>query len=253
MWALPGGHVEATEYPSEAAKREVEEETGLVVDLTEPAETFYTDDLPGPGRVFFVYHAKSIGGTLRNTDEAVTPTFFARNEIPEALCPGGHRDAILAWSKGGRMSRDEMMLQLGNAAALRAAQDQVLWMIFAAFWAANSALLIYLFSIWDIQKPLVGTGITSVGTLTSVAWHIIQGRALTYIDRWERLAERIEIKLQVPAGFAQRPKNPIQLSTWKFLTPPIFRARVLMLVCSVASVVLWAGAFLFFAVMQWGS
>lgn len=33
-WLPPGGHVEANELPDDAARREVEEETGLVVELT---------------------------------------------------------------------------------------------------------------------------------------------------------------------------------------------------------------------------
>lgn len=96
-WALPGGHVEAYESPLQAATREVKEETGLSIEPVEPASVFYTNDLPGPHRIFFVYGAKVTGGTLRVTSEADAPTYFPPNSIPDNLSTGGHKDAIVAW------------------------------------------------------------------------------------------------------------------------------------------------------------
>jgi len=99
-WSLPSGHVEATESPAQAAIREVREETGLVISVKDdPPQMFYTNDLPGPHRIFFAYHGIVVGGKLCETKEAETPMFFSPNMIPQNLCGGGPKDAILAWSQ----------------------------------------------------------------------------------------------------------------------------------------------------------
>jgi 8-oxo-dGTP pyrophosphatase MutT (NUDIX family) len=48
IWIQPGGHVEATESPDEAALRETREETGLVARHRDPIELFHVDLHPGP-------------------------------------------------------------------------------------------------------------------------------------------------------------------------------------------------------------
>lgn len=48
IWLQPGGHVEATESPEEAALRETLEETGLIAHHRDPVELFQVDQHPGP-------------------------------------------------------------------------------------------------------------------------------------------------------------------------------------------------------------
>lgn len=84
MWLVPGGHIELTETPSDAAVREVFEETGLSVtlwkgnqlfeyenerylELVPPVASSVHDIQPGHRHVSFVYFATS------ETTEIVEP------------------------------------------------------------------------------------------------------------------------------------------------------------------------------------
>jgi 8-oxo-dGTP diphosphatase len=63
-WDIPGGMVERGETPSEACRREIEEELGL---RREPGRLLVADWAPhrGDDRILFVFE----GGTLSDTDE----------------------------------------------------------------------------------------------------------------------------------------------------------------------------------------
>src|SRR5512140_1343346 len=85
-WALPGGFVEEGEWLHEACAREVKEETGLSVDLSEQFFT-YSDPARDPRRhtVTTVY----IGwaeGTPQGADDAAEARAFALDELPSPLC-----------------------------------------------------------------------------------------------------------------------------------------------------------------------
>ena len=68
-WTLPGGGLDFGESPEEAAIREVEEETGLRIEIKSLAtiDTLYdtsgSEDFHG---IRIVYHAEVIGGQLRH-------------------------------------------------------------------------------------------------------------------------------------------------------------------------------------------
>lgn len=89
-WGFVGGAIEAEEVLEEGLRREVLEETGLVVTDEELFVVF-----PGPSRVVrypdgnvvrlltFVYRARVEGfGTLRRSDESEELRFFRREELP---------------------------------------------------------------------------------------------------------------------------------------------------------------------------
>lgn len=105
-WLPPGGHMDPNEIPSEAAKREVFEETGLEVHLLTDehiwverwnANSFprpylcLLEEIPAHGtqpahqHIDFIYVAKPIGGQEKlNTDETEGLRWFTLPEI-EAL------------------------------------------------------------------------------------------------------------------------------------------------------------------------
>ena len=102
LWGLVGGAVEVDERPDEAAIRETQEETGLLVELTHLVAA-----LGGPGfRVIYpngdetsyvtiVYEARPLGGVERaDDDEVLEVGWFRRNEL-SAIDLGGIAQATL--------------------------------------------------------------------------------------------------------------------------------------------------------------
>jgi 8-oxo-dGTP diphosphatase len=87
LWTLPGGGIDFGELPVSGMIREVAEETGLVV---EPIGLAYVDSNVFEGenivqhnvRVF--YHAKIIGGELRDEPQGTTDRceWWSRHELP---------------------------------------------------------------------------------------------------------------------------------------------------------------------------
>jgi ADP-ribose pyrophosphatase YjhB (NUDIX family) len=88
LWLPPGGHIEPNELPDEAALREVEEESGLVVELAGPRSVDVTDpDAP-------LQLARPEGIQLENISpghQHIDLIYFARpvnvadSEMPEVL------------------------------------------------------------------------------------------------------------------------------------------------------------------------
>lgn len=88
-WGTVGGMVEPEEHPKQAAIREVEEETGMVVEiielLTASGGPEFTITYPGGDQVTYVttvYRARPIGGSERmDTDELTEMGWFGPSEI----------------------------------------------------------------------------------------------------------------------------------------------------------------------------
>jgi ADP-ribose pyrophosphatase YjhB (NUDIX family) len=96
-WMVPAGYVEADEDPRDAAVREVREETGLQVELSDLQHVYYFDDDPRGKGVSFVYRAEKILGEIKLNGESSEAKFFHWHEIPSDLTLGGHDKMIMAW------------------------------------------------------------------------------------------------------------------------------------------------------------
>ena len=84
-WSIPGGMVEVGEKLSEACEREVEEETGLEIEVLELINVFDMIDKDELGKVKFHYVlvdflAKPVGGTERKSVEATEMKWVTHQE-----------------------------------------------------------------------------------------------------------------------------------------------------------------------------
>ena len=101
-WCLPAGYMEVDETPAQAAEREVFEETGLIVRVSDLLDVYFFDDDPRGNGILILYSAAVTGGSLQGSAEGREVRFFAPEEIPENLAGAEQDRAIQAWLAGRR-------------------------------------------------------------------------------------------------------------------------------------------------------
>ncbi len=98
MWGLPAGFVEFGEHPLDALKREVEQETKLVVVKSKFLKFIQSDEDPrSPGQLVFFYWVTATKGKIKNNDpdENLEIGWFKITEPPEIGWPS-HR-SVMTW------------------------------------------------------------------------------------------------------------------------------------------------------------
>ncbi len=145
------------------------------------------------------------------------------------------------------LSRSEMWQQLANAIALRSSQDQVLWIIFGTFWAAN--LLLFNALIIDgkfTSESIVGIFVSIVGIIISRLWNIIQNRGIGHIERHERIIYLIESNLFTKDEIIFANSPDLNKCDFKQYLPKGKSARYLMKICSKLSIIPWGLFIIYF-------
>ena len=79
LWSMPGGYVDRGEVVEEAAAREVQEETGLEVEVDHLVGLFSDRGHPV---IVAAFTAREVGGTLKAGSEALDVGVFATDDLP---------------------------------------------------------------------------------------------------------------------------------------------------------------------------
>jgi ADP-ribose pyrophosphatase YjhB (NUDIX family) len=109
-WDIPGGFLEADELPGAGAIREVREETGLEVRLTELLGFYmdrysYGDDGVHCLNVYFL--AEVVGGEEQPADDAADLAWFAPDELPGAIAFEHARQVLKDWVEHMQRERQD--------------------------------------------------------------------------------------------------------------------------------------------------
>lgn len=89
-WALPAGYIEGHEDPLDTVRREVLEETGLLVRPVRLLGAYPGGGQDGPV-ILLVYGGVIEGGRLAAGDDATDVGFFSLDRLPKPLAYGPHR------------------------------------------------------------------------------------------------------------------------------------------------------------------
>jgi ADP-ribose pyrophosphatase YjhB (NUDIX family) len=94
-WVLPGGFIKSRETAEEAVRRELREETNLVVDIEKIVGTYLIDNDPRGVHLDIIFSG-STKGEVNLNDENKNWQFFSLDTLPEKIAYK-HRQAIDDW------------------------------------------------------------------------------------------------------------------------------------------------------------
>jgi mutator protein MutT len=93
-WCLPAGFMEAGETPEQSALRELQEETGVIAQLTGLFGVYAGFDDPRVRAVLILYSGLATGGEERAGDDAAELAWFPLDSLPIDLAFASHRQAL---------------------------------------------------------------------------------------------------------------------------------------------------------------
>jgi ADP-ribose pyrophosphatase YjhB (NUDIX family) len=93
-WCIPAGFMEAGETPEQSAAREMQEETGVIVQLTGLFGVYAGFDDPRVRAVLILYTGVATGGEPRAGDDAIELGWFPLDALPHDLAFASHRQAL---------------------------------------------------------------------------------------------------------------------------------------------------------------
>jgi len=93
-WCIPAGFMEWDESPAQCAARELMEETGIELEITDIFNVYSGDDDPRTNAVLILYFCRILGGNPVAGDDASDLGFFAKSELPSNIAFEAHRQAI---------------------------------------------------------------------------------------------------------------------------------------------------------------
>ncbi len=103
LWSLPGGKTERGETPREAARREIEEETGIEADV-EGVLDRVTVAAPGDASYrLTVFYGRPVGGSLKTGGDAEAAEWVHLDDIDARPMTPGTIDLI--WTAAHRLRR----------------------------------------------------------------------------------------------------------------------------------------------------
>src|SRR6266576_3040658 len=80
-WVIPGGKIHAFESIAEAAARELQEETGLTVEVGSQFRVYEIVNPPSEHRIVIYSWAKVVGGKPKASDDLSAVRFFGADEL----------------------------------------------------------------------------------------------------------------------------------------------------------------------------
>lgn len=93
-WCVPAGFMEAGERPDQTAVRELQEETGVIAQLTGLFGVYAGFDDPRVRTVLILYTGVATGGQARAGDDAIELAWFPLDALPDDLAFASHRQAL---------------------------------------------------------------------------------------------------------------------------------------------------------------
>ena len=82
-WALPAGYIDYGEDPYEAAEREVLEETGLTVEITDVVDILGPDPTGvSPASIVLLFEGQYVSGEPQAGDDVDRVAFFPAHDLP---------------------------------------------------------------------------------------------------------------------------------------------------------------------------